>query len=310
MGGIGRPAGRLFLPFVAVFGTQALGLRLAATIVGVLTIAVTYRLGAEVLSRRAAAWTAAILAVFYWPVHLNHLALRANLLPLVRALAFVSLFRARRADKVAPWLVAGALTGLLIYTYYSARLWILYAFLVLSWWIISAPDKRRGALLALLVAVVVCLPMLLYSHTHPQETANRIEMVGTLALPEIRANAGLWARAWFQRGNPNAEFNLPGHPILDPALGILLFTGLAALLLGTERRRSGMWILGLACVSVLPSLLSNQAPHFLRAIWTDAAHRSRVRLGGFDDRGHSAPQMGCAAGFTSAVGAHSGHRHV
>ena len=45
-GNFGREAGWIYLlvPFVAVFGTQALGLRLAATIVGVLTIAVTYRL--------------------------------------------------------------------------------------------------------------------------------------------------------------------------------------------------------------------------------------------------------------------------
>jgi hypothetical protein len=199
-------------------------------------------------------------------VHVNQLALRANLMPLVGALTFAALFRARRVDKVVPWLVAGALTGFLIYTYYSARLWILYAFLMLGWWIISAPHKRRGALLALLVAVVLCLPMLAYSYTHPQETANRIEMVGTLGLPEIWANMGLWAKAWFQRGDPNAEFNLPGRPILDPALGILFLTGLAALLLDAERRRSGRWILGLACFSVLPSLLSNQAPHFLRAI--------------------------------------------
>ncbi len=267
-GNFGREAAWMYclVPFVAVFGAQPLGLRLAATIVGVLTLAATHRLAAEVVDKRAAIWATATLAVLYWSVHLNHLALRANLFPLIGALAFAALFRAQRTNKPGRWMAAGVLLGLLIYTYYAARFWMLYALVPLAWWIITDPRRRRGSLLALCTTGIVCLPMILYSYAHPKETEQRIEMVAAFRASEIKANAELWAKAWFQRGDLNAEFNLPGRPILDPALGVLFLTGLAAVPLSDRRRWPGPWILGLAVFSVLPSLLSNQSPHFLRGI--------------------------------------------
>jgi hypothetical protein len=266
-GNYGREAGWIYYLalFVAAFGARPLALRLAVAFVGVLTLAATYRLGREAVGRHAAAWATAALAVFYWPVHLNQLALRANLFPLVGALAFAALLRARRTDKMAHWLLGGALLGLLIYTYYSARLWMLYGGLLLVWSWLSNPRSRKGCVVALGAAAAVCLPMLTYLLAHPTAAA-RLGMVEVSGLNEIKANALLWARAWFQKGDTNAEFNLPGRPILDPALGLLFLAGVAALIRDPQRRRSGLFLLGLAVVSVLPSLLSNQAPHFLRAI--------------------------------------------
>jgi hypothetical protein len=267
-GNYGREAGWIYflMPFVAVFGAQPFSLRLAAVITGVLCLAAEYRLGAEILGKRAATWAAVTLAVFYWPIHVNHLALRANLFPLVGALALAALFRARRTRKLAHWMIAGALLGFLAYIYYSALAWLMYALLLLAWWIVADPQKRRGSLVAMCAAAAVCLPMIMYHQAHPKETGNRIEMVGTLGPAQVEENVRLWAQAWFQHGDSNTEFNLPGRPILDPALGILSATGLAVLLLGARTRRLGPWILGLAVFSLLPSLLSNQAPHFLRAI--------------------------------------------
>jgi len=267
-GNFGREAGWIYylVPFVAVFGTQPFGLRLAATIVGVLTLAAVYWLGAELVGQRAATWATATLAIFYWPMHLNHLALRANLFPLIGALAFAFLLRAQQTNKPTQWTLGGVLVGFLMYTYYSAWFWILYALTLLVWWFIANPQKRKGSLLAMCTTAVICLPMLLYIYAHPKEAVNRIGMVGTFKLSEIKANAALWAKAWFQRGDPNAEFNLPGRPILDPALGFLTLAGLTAMLFSNKRRRPGLWILGFAFFSVLPSLLSAQSPHFLRAI--------------------------------------------
>jgi hypothetical protein len=267
-GNFGRESGWIYclVPFLAVFGAQPSSLRLAAIIAGILTLVAVYRLGREVVGERPATWTTAVLAVFYWPVHLNHLALRANLFPLIGALAFALLFRAQRTNKGAQWIIAGALLGLLMYTYYSARLWMVYGFILLGWWILSDPQRRKGSLLALCAMAAVCLPMIAYSYANPQLAVNRIGMVATLEPAQIRTNLELWAQAWFQRGDPNAERNLPGRPILDPAHAILFLTGVTALLLDDTRRRVAVFILGLGLFSVVPSLLSDQAPHFLRAI--------------------------------------------
>lgn len=267
-GNFGREAGWIYylVPFVAAFGSQPLGLRLAATMVGVLTLAAAYRLGDVLLGRRAATWATAALAVFYWPMHVNYLALRANLLPLFGALAFATLLQARRTNKPRQWALGGFLVGLLVYTYYSAYFWILYALILLAQWIVVEPQKRRGGLLALCAILVVCLPMGLYAYAHPEEAATRIKQVGRFNPSDIKANLGLWARAWFQQGDVNAEFNLPGRPILDPALGILFLIGVSAMSFSCQRRWASLWVLGLSFFSILPSLLSTQAPHFLRGI--------------------------------------------
>src|SRR5688572_19811526 len=97
-------------PFMAVFGYEAFGLRLAAALTGILTLAAVYRLGAEVFrSRWAALWTMAGLAVLYWHVHFSHLAWRALLFPCVGALAFALLWRARRTNRPVHWFAAGVL---------------------------------------------------------------------------------------------------------------------------------------------------------------------------------------------------------
>lgn len=308
-GNYGREAGWIYYltPFVAVFGARPFALRLAGALAGVLTLVAVYALGRELLGRRAATWATAALAVFYWPVHINHLALRANLFPLVGALALAALLHARRTKAIRHWIVAGLGLGLLLYTYYAARLWMAFGALLLAWWFVSASaasneprrraehevsqgddsvislsdeaspgalpwfapasaaSVRRGVCVALLVMAVVCLPMLIYMIQHPGATA-RLGMVSTLSWKDISANLLLWARAWFQRGDSNAEFNLPGRPILDPALGMIFVIGCVALACQRTRRGAGLFLLGLGLVSLLPSLLSDQAPHFLRAL--------------------------------------------
>ena len=266
-GNYGRESGWCYILtlFIALFGVRPFSLRLAAALVSVLTLVASYALGKELFGRRGATLTAAALAVLYWSVHLSHLALRANLLPLVGTLAFAALLHAQRTNALRWWVIGGLCTGLLGYTYYSAYFWILYAFVLLAWWAVGDREKRRGAGLALLIAMLVLLPMGSYALSH-REVLARPGMVGVFGPREVWNNMLLWARAWFQQGDPNAEFNLPGRPILDLWLGILFLLGLASLPSVTRRRWHGLWVVGLALCAVLPSLLSDQVPHFLRAV--------------------------------------------
>jgi 4-amino-4-deoxy-L-arabinose transferase-like glycosyltransferase len=76
----GRESAWMYIlaPFLAWFGANPFAMHLAAAFIGVLTVAATYRLAREVLNVQGATWAMAAFAVFYWPVHHSHLALRGT----------------------------------------------------------------------------------------------------------------------------------------------------------------------------------------------------------------------------------------
>jgi hypothetical protein len=172
------------------------------------------------------------------------------------------LLRARRRN--AAWHVAGVLAGLLLYTYYAAAVIAAYAGLLMLVWAWRDPTRRRGIGVALLAMGLIALPLLAYHATQPASAAR----IGTVAVltPEGEAqNALLWLQAFFYRGQLDGTFNLVGRPIFDPFLGALFIAGLVALWFAVREQWQSWWIGGLGLAAVLPSLLSQGAPHFLRA---------------------------------------------
>ena len=252
--------------FLLAFGIRPLAIRLAATMLGIMTLAAVYALGRELLPRRAALWAAAALAVLYWHVHLSQIGFRAILLPLIGSLALAWLLRAHRTNRLTVWLEVGVLLGLLAYTYFSARLWLGYGALCLIYWGITEPKQRQGILLAGGVTAVLVLPLLLYTNANPLESFNRIGEVSVLTPAGVLNNGLVWLRAWFLWGDQNVMLNLPGRPILDWFLGIPFIAGLVGLWWLAKVRWHIWWLAGLATLSIVPSLLSDHAPHFLRAI--------------------------------------------
>jgi len=115
-------------PLVATLGPTRLAVRLPTAIVGILTVLATYLLARELFGakdRRLGQWTAllsaAFLAVSFWHLTLNHLAFRANYLPLVEVLCFLFLWRAIRTRRVRDFVLSGLFLGLSLHTYSSAR---------------------------------------------------------------------------------------------------------------------------------------------------------------------------------------------
>lgn len=252
-------------PFIAGFGMQPFALRLAATCIGVLTVAAVYRLGSELVDRQTGVWAAAALAVLYWHLHLSHIGLRAITMPLIGALAFTALLNAYRTSRRAAWVSGGVWLGALAYTYFSARIWLLYGGMLLVAWLWPRP-LRRGALTALLVAVVVALPQAVFGLTQPDAAFGRIGTVAVTDPAALWQQTAAWLNAWVGQGDMTATLNLPGRPILDWALAVLVIVGVVAFTFVARRRWYAIWLLGLAVTAVVPSLFSDFAPHFLRAI--------------------------------------------
>ncbi|MGQ9466275.1 MAG: hypothetical protein ACUVXE_03325 [Anaerolineae bacterium] len=254
----------ILIPFVIIFGAHPFALRLAAAFVGILTVAAVYRLGKEVMSPSAARWAALAFCVAQWPVHQSGLAMRAVLWPLIGTLAFASLMQAHRTNRIAIWAEAGIWVALLWYTYFSALLWILYAALLLMGWGLWDKDRRRGVTAAILVGTLLALPMLVYIYQHPQDVLGRPQGVRVSTMAELVSGARAWAQVWLTPSDDPGRYN-PLCPVVDTGVFVLFVAGLFTIWWAAHRKWQAMGVLGLIPLSLLPSLLSRDAPHFLRA---------------------------------------------
>jgi len=262
-GNNGRESGWVYLlaGFVAGAGLSPFTVRLAAAFVGVIAVAATYRLGREMFGHHVGLGAAASMAVLYWPVHLSHIAMRANLLPALGALSLAFLLGALRKRRLRWWVATGLCSGALVYSYTSAHLW---ALLVGSLLIFFAARKQRGAFAALGLTFIVALPLAIYAWQHPDQVLMRAGQSVTLSGAAVLGASAAWLQAWFVRGDILLNHNIPGRPILDWSSAALFGAGLLNLL-RQDRWRVAL-IAALAGISILPSLLSEFPPHFLRSI--------------------------------------------
>ncbi|MCA9904009.1 MAG: glycosyltransferase family 39 protein, partial [Anaerolineae bacterium] len=269
----------LLAPSLAIFGGSAFALRIAAFFTGVLTVAAVFRLGRELFGARVGVWAAAALSVLLWAVLAGHQAFRAHVYPLAGALAFALLWRAwrqsaRKRPSLKPWIWVGLAFGALAYTYIAARAWLVLAVV----WVIAlglsgvgrTRLRRRGALLAGMIALMIALPMIGYLAANPQLAGQRSEQVIIGSLDELSANVVAWVRALFAEGSRDVAYNLPGRPVLDAPL--LILTAIGAFVLTwyvwrrRDLRRQAIFIVLLAAASLAPALLTTDALKPLRAV--------------------------------------------
>jgi hypothetical protein len=154
----------------------------------------------------------------------------------------------------------------------------------------------RGLVLMGLVAILVATPLVAYFVTHP---ANFLQRPGSVVLgggeeatsPATSAEGQSLGQAlvqnlprvlgmFFWRGDANPRSNLPGRPALDPFLAILFLVGTARTLAGFRRVAFALPPIWLG-VMTLPTLLTEHAPHFGRAIGATPVLALLCALGGW-----------------------------
>jgi hypothetical protein len=274
----------LFIYLVALtvkaLGQSPFALRLAAFPVGVLTVAATAAMGRALFSRRVGLLAAAVLAVTLWHVHLSRVGFRAVLLPLFTALTvWQATLGVKKAKGTWHWAAAGIFYGLSFYTYTAARLtpaaWAAFAlYALVARPSILNPRLRRGIGLAALAVLATIAPLAVYTVGHPDVVLGRLGQVsildpaishgdpwGTLATHTLRT-LGMF----FVRGDRIWRHNVPWRPVFDPALGAAFVLGLAVTLRRVRRDPAAGFVLIWTAVMSLPTLLAEDAPHFLRAV--------------------------------------------
>ncbi|MCW5851843.1 MAG: glycosyltransferase family 39 protein [Anaerolineae bacterium] len=298
---------------IGVLGRTPVAIRLVAALVGTLILLATFWLGRALFSERVGLLAAAVTALTVWTVNLSRVGFRAVTMPLVLALCLWQAAEAVRTGRTRHWVAAGALYGLLFYTYLAARFTpvALAALAVVLWlgqrgqagWDRDIGRSARGVALAALVAFVVAAPLLVYLAAHLDETVGRSGQVSILN-PAINHGDpwGLLARQAIRTlgmFNWRADFiprhNVPLRPVFDPALGLAFLIGL---IVAARRWRQPAYALVLVWTGVmlLPTILAEDAPHFLRAagslpvalllpalgleaVWTWLASRGRAGVG-------------------------------
>ncbi len=268
---------------VARFGRSPWAVRLPSFFIGFLTLAATYRLARLLWGRREALWALGVLAVTFWPIHLSRVAFRAVLLPLFTALFLAEGIRAVRSRSRRHWIAAGVLYGAAFYTYTAVRFTPvalgLFFHLALWRWREATLRRWKEALLGALAAVVAVAPLALYALRHPQQFLLRTDQVSILN-PAI--NGGdFWstlfdhalrtAGMFFVRGDFIWRHNLALRPVWRLPLGAVFLLGLLLLLRQAVRSHpheaaTASLVLLWTTVMSLPTLLAEDAPHFLRAV--------------------------------------------
>lgn len=280
---------------VAILGPTPYALRLVAALTGILALPAVYFCAVTLLTpqpataeqRRAAGWLALVaaagLAVSYWHVSLSRLGFRVNLLVPLSALAIAFFWRAWTGQRLRHYVWAGVWLGLALTTYIAARLlpFVLLSFVVVE--LFFSLVRQRGGLwtewrprligLAALggVALLVVLPLAWTLLANPAFLSARTGQVSLWNnasggwLHELLANMVLTARAFYDQGDQNLRHNLPGRPVNDLLLALLFTLGwLSALLTLVKYPRSRLLLLWFV-VMLAPTVLSTEAPQYLRS---------------------------------------------
>jgi len=260
---------------VALLGRSPGALRVVSALAGTLTIPALYWLGRELFGRRVGLWAAALAVTSVWLLSLSRIALRAGLLPLVAALALAAAWRGQRLRSL-PWmLAAGALLGLSFYTYLAARFVPVALILAGAWCALGRRQAIwwRGWAVAAATALLVAAPLGFYL-LGQGELLGRAGQVSILSpaihggdpLGALARSVGRSLRMFAYGGDFIPRHNAPWRAVFAPLLAAAFYAGVALAAWRARRDAAARLALVWLAILLLPTILAENAPHFLRAV--------------------------------------------
>jgi 4-amino-4-deoxy-L-arabinose transferase-like glycosyltransferase len=261
-------------PILALLGPTALALRLPAALWSSALVPLLYLLGRRFWGWRYGLLAALAAACGGWLLHLGRIGFRANTLPAVSALAIWLLYRALTGGRRRDWLLSGGMFGLSLYTYLAARALALLApplLLYLAIW--HRPLLRRsgrGLLLFTAALLLVATPLIVHMLRVPSDLFARVGQISAGAagdswLATIGRQTIATLGMFGVRGAENGFFNLPSRPVFPGVVVLPFYAGVLFALWRWRDLRCALLLLWLL-VMLLPTILADDAPHWLRAI--------------------------------------------
>jgi 4-amino-4-deoxy-L-arabinose transferase-like glycosyltransferase len=243
-------------PSIALFGNTIFALRLPWTLVGSVTILVTFLLVSRLKGPGLGLLTAALLATYHFHIHFSRLGSNQIADPLFVALALLLLYRGYDGRRPLDWAFCGVVVGLAQYSYAGARFTaIIVAACVLVLAVRDRLTGRRlqlgGALSLLGAALLTAAPMIQHALRFPADYNARLNHVGIvqsgwLAAEAIKRHQPAWQVLLDQAQRAALAFNVypdrtmwygSPRPLFDfvPAVLFLLGLGYATLRLADVR---------------------------------------------------------------------------
>lgn len=273
----GREPTYIYLVALSIYflGRSVLAIRLAAAIISTLTTLTTYLLAQSWFGWRVGLLSAWLWAITVWPMHLGRIGFRAVLLPFYLSLIFWLATEAYRRPIWWRWLLTGLVVGLSFYTYLAVQFTPVLGgvLLVYLWWRGRRDSLRSGLPWLALGTAITLAPLLWLMIQQPEIISGRAGQVsifnqainqgnfwGTV-LRQIGQAIGLF----FWQGDRIIRHNPPGRPLFDLFMLIPFLIGLG---LSWQRRQQAVIIASWAWLLLMlaPTILSEDTPHFLRAV--------------------------------------------
>lgn len=260
-------------------GHDVVTIRLVAALIGTATVPALYLLGRLLFGRRAALLAAAGLAASYWHVTLSRDVFRADTLPLVETLALALLWAALRQrsayTRLPLFLLAGGGLGLVLYTYIAGRMVpaVVLVFLMgeVIWQRRALAPVWASLPLYFGGAALVFAPLGAFFLANPENFLGRMSEVSLAAQTQgsgalgYAENALRVAGMFFLAGDQNWRHNLAGKPVFGPLFALAFLLG-TALCLRYWRKSESRFLLLWAAFMLVPTMVAEDAPHYLRAI--------------------------------------------
>ena len=275
---------------IAIVGPIAESARLTSIVAGLLSI-----LGMLWLTRRLFRSSydaesgsvlqliaAAEVAGTYWFVNFSRSGFELITLPMLLLAAFAALWQWLRRPSLVMSLLAGALLGLTLYTYYAAYIVPLVAVLIIGFCKFVArtyPPLTRHVVAYTAAFAIVALPLVSYAFNHTDVFTHRIEDTAAASQTSLPDNIVRTVGGLFIAGDRTTAYNLAGRPLLDPIQSIFLFIGLWVCL-RRFKQPEFFFVPIWTVVLMLPAMLSNEAPAFNRMAGAVPGILMLVAIGG------------------------------
>jgi len=262
--------------FVSVLGNKPLALYLASSFLDIITLPVMYLFGKTFYNQKIALISTFFLASSFYHLNFSRFGYRAILLPLFLMLVLITLKKAFLTRKKKDWILAGACFGLGFYTYTA---YLIFPFLLSVIWFIFRKNIKEINLKAkekkyfLFSVLIILVSLLIYAGQHPKDVINRLYRANAFLDQSVSVHifSGLinqvvaTLKMFHIKGDPLILYNIAGKPILTFWEGAIFLTGLLWVL-KNRQRPANLIILILFSGMLLPVMLSESAPHFIRAL--------------------------------------------
>lgn len=272
----------LSIPLIAIFGLNALSIKLISIISGTFLVYIAYLTIKKISkSQNIALISALIIAFSPWSIFLSRIALEANLFLLFFAISLYFLI----SKKIY---LSSFFYALSLFTYNSSR--VLLPFYLIALLFIVFKEKTKINFLKFL-PLIFSLIIFVFQFVNSSGTA-RYQWVSILdqgAINRINELQPKYSRLLvnkasyfifssaknylshfnpfflFKNGGSHYQFNIPNFYLLSPLLLIPFFFGIYYLYTHLTRS-SSMLLFFLLFISPIPSAITRDAPHVLRSI--------------------------------------------